>query len=198
MTDPSFLPFQDSLNQTSLFTYRTQYHFICCMILPRHPLHSSPYPHFKRIQSVNFLLSQCPYLATIESNWPHKCLNYFFFNALLILLVRSSFLLLNASFAIPILTFTSVKLRPSSVTIAPRYLNFVTCSIICPSITKFTLAPTSFETTIHLVFSHLFSYHNSLLSFPMHLLIVEAHSLYWPPSLGYLQTSHPSLALPPL
>src|ERR1044072_2388430 len=99
MTDPSFLPFQNSLNQTSLFTYRTQYHFICCMILPRHPLHSSQYPYFKRIPFVNFLLSQCPCLATIESNWSHNCLNYFFFiNALLILLVRSFFLLLNASF----------------------------------------------------------------------------------------------------
>src|ERR1044072_5913761 len=82
MTDPSFLPFQNSLNQTSLFTYRIQYHFICCMILPRHPLHSSPYPHFKSIQSVNFLLSQCPCLATIESNWPHNCLNYFLFQCL--------------------------------------------------------------------------------------------------------------------
>src|SRR6476469_2128825 len=48
-----------------------------------------------------------------------------FLRSTLILLVSSSFLLLNASFAIPILVFTSSKHLPSSEINEPRYLNLL-------------------------------------------------------------------------
>src|SRR6476661_3585636 len=51
-----------------------------------------------------------------------------FLRSTLILLVSSSFLLLNASFAIPILVLTSSKHLPSSETKEPRHLNLLTCS----------------------------------------------------------------------
>src|SRR6476469_156056 len=47
-----------------------------------------------------------------------------------ILLVSSSFLLLNASFAIPILVLTSSKHLTSSEINEPRYLNLLTCSTL--------------------------------------------------------------------
>src|SRR6476661_371621 len=53
-----------------------------------------------------------------------------FLRSTLILLVRSSFLLLNASFAIPILVLTSSKHLPSSEINEPRYLNLLTCSTL--------------------------------------------------------------------
>ena len=65
----------------------------------------------------------------------------FFFTALLIPLVSNSFLLLKASFAIPILVLISVSHLPSSVIQAPKYLNLLTCSIFCPSITILITPP---------------------------------------------------------
>src|SRR6476469_230877 len=53
-----------------------------------------------------------------------------FFRSTLILLVSSAFLLLNASFAIPILVLTSSKHLPSSEINEPRYLNLLTCSTL--------------------------------------------------------------------
>src|SRR4029077_4803215 len=53
-----------------------------------------------------------------------------FLRSSLILLVSSSFLLLNASFAIPILVLTSSKHLPSSEINEPRYLNLLTCSTL--------------------------------------------------------------------
>src|SRR5207248_8013636 len=71
-----------------------------------------------------------------------------FFSALLNPFVKSSFLLLKAFFAIAILAFISIRLLPSSDIIDPKYLNFSTCSILCPSIDMLTTPPPSLHTTI--------------------------------------------------
>ena len=72
----------------------------------------------------------------IESYRPDQITVFttFFFTLLLIPLVNNSFLLLKASFAIPILVLIAVSLLPSSVIQAPKYLNLLTCSTFCPSI----------------------------------------------------------------
>src|SRR6478736_7298181 len=57
-------------------------------------------------------------------------LTNFFLRSTLILLVNSSFLLLNAFFVIPILVLTSSKHLPSSEINEPRYLNWLTCSTL--------------------------------------------------------------------
>src|SRR6476469_2488366 len=53
-----------------------------------------------------------------------------FLRSTLILQGSSVFLLLNASFAIPILVLTSSKHLPSSEINEPRYLNLLTCSTL--------------------------------------------------------------------
>src|SRR6476469_9144199 len=60
-----------------------------------------------------------PYRTTCRTS----VLTNLFLRSTLILLVSSSFLLLNASFAIPILVLTSSKHLPSSEIKEPRYLN---------------------------------------------------------------------------
>src|SRR6476469_10524017 len=75
-----------------------------------------------------------------------------FLRPTLILLVCSSFLLLNTCFAIPILVLTSSKHLPSSEINEPRYLNLLTCSMLLPSTVMFTLSPPFLKTTIAFVF----------------------------------------------
>src|SRR5688572_17637928 len=73
-------------------------------------------------------------------------------NVLLSPFVRSSFLLLNASFVSAILVFTSLRLLPSSEILAPKYLKLSTCSTFCPSIVMLTTPPLSLHITIVFVF----------------------------------------------
>src|SRR6476469_5918338 len=82
---------------------------------------------FKRFIS-SFLMVHVshPYRTTGHTS----VLTNLFFRSTLILLVSSSFLLLNASFAIPILALTSSKHLPSSEINEPRYLNLLTCSTL--------------------------------------------------------------------
>src|SRR5580698_6183306 len=63
-----------------------------------------------------------------------------------------SFVLLNATFAIQILAFTSSMHDPFSVIITPRYLNVLTCSTLWPSMVRLTALPSSRDTTITFVF----------------------------------------------
>src|SRR6478609_3108146 len=90
-------------------------------------LHTHISKAFKRfISSFITIHVSHPYRTT-----GHKSvLTNLFLGSTLILLVSSSFLLLNASFAIPILVLTSTKHLPSSEINKPRYLNLLTCSTL--------------------------------------------------------------------
>src|SRR6476469_4139212 len=82
---------------------------------------------FKRfISSVLMVHVSHPYRTTGHTN----VLTNLFLRSTLIRLVSSSFLLLNASFAIQILVLTSSKHLPSSEINEPRYLNMLTCSTL--------------------------------------------------------------------
>src|SRR6476469_3549173 len=90
-------------------------------------LHTHISKAFKRfIFSLLMVHVSHPYRTTGHTS----VLTSFFLRSTLILLVSSSFLLLNASFAIPILALTSSKHLPSSEINEPRYLNSLTCSTL--------------------------------------------------------------------
>src|SRR6476469_2453269 len=78
----------------------------------------------------------CPRFHTADISHPYRTtghtsvLTNIFLRSTLILLVSSSFLLLNASFASQILVLTSSKHLTSSEINEPRYLNLLTCSTL--------------------------------------------------------------------
>src|SRR6476469_1225060 len=90
-------------------------------------LHTHISKAFKRFIS-SFLMDHVsnPYRTTGHTS----VLTNLFLRSTLTLLVSSSFLLLNASCAIPILVLTSSKRLPSSEINEPRYLNLLTCSTL--------------------------------------------------------------------
>src|SRR5206468_3617471 len=103
----------------------------------------------------NLLISSCndvhvshPYNTTSQTS----TFTILFFNLLLNPFVKNSFLLLNVSFAIAIVTFTSLWLLPSSVITDPKYLKLLTCSILSPSTVMLTTPPPSQRTTVVFVF----------------------------------------------
>src|SRR6267154_2360699 len=100
------------------------------------------------ISSCNNVHVSHPYITTGHTN----TFTILFFSVLLSPFVKSSFLLLNASFAIAILVLTSTSLLPSSVIIEPRYSKLLTCSILCPSTVILTTPPPSHRTAIVFVF----------------------------------------------
>src|SRR6478609_157600 len=87
-------------------------------------LHTHISKTFKRFIS-SFLMAHVahPYRTTGHTS----VLTNPFLRSTLIRLLSSSFLLLNASFAIPILVLTLSKHLPSSEINEPRYLNLLTC-----------------------------------------------------------------------
>src|SRR6478609_2921362 len=131
MSNPVLLSVPYRFYQASLFVHGAEYLFICPFIHPANLSHSSPHPHiskaFKRFIS-SFLMVHVshPYRTTGHTS----VLTNPFLRSTLILLVSSSFLLLNASFAIPILVLTSSKHLPSSEIKESRYLNLLTCSTL--------------------------------------------------------------------
>src|SRR6476661_8209991 len=90
-------------------------------------LHTHISKAFKRFMS-SFLMVHVshPYRTTGHTS----VLTNLFLRSTLILLVSSSFVLLNASFAFPILVLTSSKHLPSSEINEPRYLDLLTCSTL--------------------------------------------------------------------
>src|SRR6478609_9077443 len=112
-------------------------------------LHTHISKAFKRFIS-SFLMVHVshPYRTTGHTS----VLTYLFLRSTLILLVSSSLLLLNASFASPILVLTSSRHLPSSEIYEPRYPNLLTCSTLLPSTVMFTLSSPFLETTIVFVF----------------------------------------------
>ena len=113
------------------------------------------------------------------------------FNYLLNPFVKSSFFLLNASFAIAILVFTSLCLHPSSVITESKYLKLLTCSILCPSTVMVATPPSSQRTIPLLLF---LEYLSSCLSFLQHRSIWSLAFvfpfLYLPPYPDHLQISY--------
>src|SRR6476469_9720914 len=90
-------------------------------------LHTHISKAFKRFISSFFMVHVShPYRTTDHTS----VLTNLFLRSTLLLLVCSSFLLLNASFAIPILVLTSFKHLPSSEINEPRYLNLLTFSTL--------------------------------------------------------------------
>src|SRR6476469_4871452 len=77
-----------------------------------------------------------PYRTTCHTS----VLTNLFLRSTLILLVSSSFLLLKASFAIPILALTSSKYLPSFEINERRYLNLLTSSTLLPCIVLFSIS----------------------------------------------------------
>src|SRR5207244_4065564 len=107
-------------------------------------LHSHISSASKRLISC-FLKVQisAPYKATLQT----IVFIILFLRLLFIFCARSSFLLPNASFAIPILILISLSHRPSAVIILPKYLNLSTCSTLTHSMTIFTI-PSPFRATL--------------------------------------------------
>ena len=56
----------------SYFLYFLKYLFISHLIFPIFLVHSSPYPHFKCLQSIDFIFRHCPCLRTIWRCTPHN------------------------------------------------------------------------------------------------------------------------------
>src|SRR6476661_976096 len=90
-------------------------------------LHTHISKAFKRFIS-SFLMVHVSHLYRTTGHT--SVLTNLFFRSTVILLVSSSFLLLNASFSIPILVLTSSKHLPSSEINEPKYQNLVTCSTL--------------------------------------------------------------------
>src|SRR6476469_4090411 len=90
-------------------------------------LHTHISKAFKRFISY-FLMVHVSY--PYRSNGHTSVLTSLFLRSTLILLVSSSFLLLNASFAILILVLTFSKHQPSSEINEPRCPNLLTCSTL--------------------------------------------------------------------
>src|SRR3989442_13718676 len=89
--------------------------------------------HNQVSNAFNLLISSCnnvhvshPYNTTGQTS----TFTILFSNLLLNPFAKNSFLLLNTSFAIAILTFSSLWLLPSSVITDPKYLKLLTCSIL--------------------------------------------------------------------
>src|SRR6478609_676416 len=90
-------------------------------------LHTHISKAFKRFVSFFLMVHVShPYRTTGHTS----VLTNLFLRSTLILLFSSSFLLLNASFAIPILVLTSSKHLPSYEINETRYLNLLTCSTL--------------------------------------------------------------------
>src|SRR6476619_3496684 len=130
MSNPVLLSVPYRFYYASLFVHGAEYLFICPFIHPANLSHSSPHPHFKGVSTIYlfFLMVHVthPYRITGHTS----VLTNLFLRSTLILLVSSRFLLLNASFAIPILVSTSSKHLPSSEINEPGYLNLLTCSTL--------------------------------------------------------------------
>src|SRR6476469_5517038 len=113
-----------------LFSFMTDYLFICPLSIQlTFPilLHTHISKAFKRfISSFPMVHVSHPYRTTGHTS----VLTNLFLRSTLIFLVSRSFLLLTASFAIPILVLTSSKHLPSSEINEPRYLNLLTCSTL--------------------------------------------------------------------
>src|SRR2546425_691286 len=138
MSYPILLSLSNCFDQTSLFINPCKNLIIMYFIPPTYFFQS---PHNHASNAFNLLISSCnnvhvshPYNTTGQIN----TFTILFFNLLLNPFVKDSFLLLNASFAIAILTFTSLWLLPSSVITDPKYLKLLTCSILSPSTVMLT------------------------------------------------------------
>ena len=128
---PILLSLSYCFDQTSIFI--NPYKLLIgmyCILYPRlicfNPLHNHASNAF------NLLISSCNNVHASHSyntTGYNNTLTILYFNVLLNHFVKSSFLLLNASCAITILTFTSLRLLPSSVIIEPKYLKFLARSI---------------------------------------------------------------------
>src|SRR6476469_7383090 len=130
MSSPVLVSVPYRFYEASLFVHGAEYLFICPFIHPANLpilLHTHISKAFKRFIS-SFLMVHVshPYRTTGLTS----ILTNLFLRTTLILLVSSSFLLLNASFAIPILVLTSSKYLLSSEINELRYLNLLSCSTL--------------------------------------------------------------------
>src|SRR6478609_7726775 len=127
MSNPVLLSAPYRFYKASIFVHGAEHLFICPFIHPANLSHSSPHPYFKGVQTIYLFFSHGPCLTSIQNYRHTSVLTNLFLRSTLILLVSSSFLVLNASFAIPILVLTSSTHLPSSEINEPRYLNLLPC-----------------------------------------------------------------------